>query len=67
MLGGTLITQRDAVARTIETLRALLPDLRVVVGGPAFEGLGERASELGAAGFARSPGEAVRIANELFD
>jgi methanogenic corrinoid protein MtbC1 len=65
VLGATLNIHRDAVARATELLKRARPDLPVLVGGPAFAGLEERAKEIGANGCALAPGEALRIGREL--
>ncbi len=65
VLGATLNTQRDAVAQAMELLEKSHPKIPVVVGGPAFSGVEDRAAEIGAAGCAVSAGDAVRLGREL--
>jgi methanogenic corrinoid protein MtbC1 len=67
LLGATLNTQRDAVARAIGTLREARPDLKVLAGGRAFAACEERASEIGADGCALQPSRAVELGRELLE
>lgn len=67
VLGATLNTQRDAVARTVRMLRDALPDVAILVGGHAFSGLEGRAAEIGADGCSLLPRETVRMGRELVD
>jgi methanogenic corrinoid protein MtbC1 len=65
LLGATLNPQRDAVARAIGLLREANPELKILVGGPAFAAKAERVTQIGADGCALSPSSAVALGREL--
>lgn len=67
LLGATLNTQRDAVARAIATLRVACPDLKVLAGGRAFADCEERPSQIGADGCVLVPRRAVELGRELLE
>jgi hypothetical protein len=53
------------LGEAIETIRAIAPTRRVLVGGLAFEGLPELWKQLGANGFAATIGDAVTVGAAL--
>ena len=67
VIGATLNTQREAVARTIAALRQVRPGQRILVGGSAFHDLERRAQELGANACVRDSREAVRAGRALLE
>ena len=67
LLGATLNTQREAVARSIGVLRGASPGLKILAGGPAFAGCEDRATEIGADGCVLLPRRAVELGRELVE
>jgi len=65
VLGATLDTQRQVVTNAVSTLRRQRPELRVLVGGPAFASDEASWRRTGADGRAASPAEAVALGREL--
>ena len=65
VVGATLNTQRELVEATVRALKAENSDRRVIIGGPAFEGMPGRATEVGADACATSAAEAVELAARL--
>lgn len=62
-LSATLIVQLDAMEKAIAAVRALAPDVRIIVGGAALGGDADLARRLGADALAGGPEEAVRLAH----
>ncbi len=67
LLSATLTTQLKAVREAIEAIRTAKADCRIMVGGPAFFDAPDLWRQLGADGYAESPLDAVRVANQLMD
>lgn len=65
VLGATLNTHRERVAKTIERIREADAKRPLIIGGPAFLGLADSAQELGANGCAGSAREALALATSL--
>jgi methanogenic corrinoid protein MtbC1 len=65
LLNATLTTQLKALAETVETVRALAPKSKVLVGGLAFDGVPELWREIGAHAYAPTIGAAVDIGTKL--
>ncbi|MFI4897949.1 MAG: B12-binding domain-containing protein [Phycisphaerales bacterium JB059] len=56
VIGATLAPHLPRVRETVEALREACPDVRVIVGGPAFAGIPGLAQKVGADAYSPSPG-----------
>ena len=66
VIGATLNTHREEVAKAIALVRESRPEQQILVGGPGFIGLEARALEIGANGCALTARDAPRLGRELF-
>ena len=67
VIGATLNTHRDGVARAIEMLGKSRPDQKILVGGQGFSGLEQRAQEIGAHGCVLLARDAPRLGREIVE
>jgi methanogenic corrinoid protein MtbC1 len=65
LLSATLTTQLKALAEAVETVRALAPNSKILVGGLAFDGVPELWRNLGADAYASTIDSAVDIGAKL--
>ena len=65
VLNATLATHLKPLREAIETIRRSAPHLKIIVGGPAFDGTPDLWKQLGADEFSPTVEEAVSLANAL--